>query len=247
MRKNILITGASAGLGRGMAREYARMGRNLALCARRLDQLEQLRQELLIINPRIRVYIASLDVGEHDRVFEVFRSFRDQLGHLDRIIVNAGIGKGQPLGTGRFDANLRTAEINFVAALAQCEAALEIFRAQDAGHLVTVASMSAFRGQSKNRTTYAATKAGLAALSEGLQIELRGKPIIVSTIFPGYILTDIVKTVQTAFAVDEVRGCRAMVRAIEREVPRACVPWWPWAPISVLLRCLPLSVVARIT
>lgn len=238
MRKNILITGASAGLGRGMAREFARKGHSLALCARRLDQLELLRDELVAINPVIRVCIASLDVGDHDRVFDVFRGFRDELGSLDRVIVNAGIGKGQPLGMGRFDANLRTAQINFVAALAQCEAAMEIFRAQGAGHLVNVASMSAFRGQTKNRTVYAATKAGFAALSRGLQLEVRGTSIAVTTLYPGYILTDIVKHVKTAFAVDEATGCRAMVRAIEKEVQSACVPWWPWAPLSVLLRAM---------
>ena len=159
VRNNILITGASAGLGRGVAREFARKGRNLALCARRLDRLEILRGELLAINPSIRVCIASLDVGDHDRVFDVFRSFRDQLGPLVRVIINAGISKGQPLGCRRFDANLHTAQINFVAAPARCEAAMEIFRAQGAGLLVNVASMSAFRGQTGSRTTYAATKA----------------------------------------------------------------------------------------
>lgn len=239
VRTNILITGASAGLGRGMAREFARKGRNLALCARRLDQLQILRDELLMINPHIRVCIVALDVGDHERMFEVFQSFHGELGGLDRIIVNAGIGKGQPIGTGRFDANLRTAQINFVAALAQCEAAMELFRAQGHGHLVNVASMSAFRGQTKNRTAYAATKAGFAALSRGLQlVEMRGTSIVVSTIFPGFILTDIVKNVKTAFAVDEVTGCRAMVGAIEREARQACVPWWPWTPISLLLRAM---------
>ena len=50
--------------------------------------------------------------------------------------MNAGLGKGAPLGTGRFDANLQTAMTNFVGALAQAEAALELFRARNAGHLV---------------------------------------------------------------------------------------------------------------
>lgn len=238
VRTNILITGASAGLGRGMAREFARKGRNLALCARRLDQLQELRAELLLINPNIRVCVAALDVGEHDRVFEVFRSFQSELGGLDRIVVNAGVGKGQPIGTGRFEANLRTAQINFVAALAQCEAAMELFRAQGHGHLVNIASMSAFRGQTKNRTTYAATKAGFASLSRGIQLEMRGTMIKVSTIYPGFILTDLVKNVKTTFAVDEKTGCLAMVNAIEREVSEACVPWWPWTPVRFFLRAL---------
>ena len=79
-------------------------------------------------------------MNDHDAVFRVFDEFRDELGGLDRVIVNAGLGKGQPLGTGRFDANKQTAETNFIGALAQTEAAAEIFRAQDAGHLVMVSS-----------------------------------------------------------------------------------------------------------
>src|SRR5205807_8790948 len=93
------------------------------------------------------------------------------LGSLDRVIVNAGLGKGQPIGTGYFRANAQTAETNFVAALAQCEAAMEILREQRTGHLVVISSMSAMRGMGRNLTTYAATKAGVAALAEGIRAD----------------------------------------------------------------------------
>ena len=146
MRKNVLITGASSGLGLGMAREFARRGANLALCARRLDELQSLRAELEARHPGCVVRVRALDVNDHEQVFTTFRAFRDDLGRLDRVVVNAGMGKGASLGTGYFHANLRTAETNFVAAIAQCEAALEIFRAQDAGHLVTISSVAATRG-----------------------------------------------------------------------------------------------------
>jgi short-subunit dehydrogenase len=146
VRQNILITGASSGLGAGMAREFARRGRNLALCARRTERLDTLRDELLAQYPDLKISVRALDVMDFDQVFEVFRQFRDDLGSLDRVIVNAGIGKGKPVGTGYFWANRQTAETNFVAALAQCEAALEIMRAQHSGHLVTISSVSAVRG-----------------------------------------------------------------------------------------------------
>jgi hypothetical protein len=247
-RQNILITGASSGLGAGMAREFARLGRNLALCARRTDRLDALREELVAAQPGIRVSVRALDVCDHDQVFEVFRAFRDDLGALDRIIVNAGLGKGQPLGTGSFHANRQTAEINFVAALAQCEAALEIFRAQNAGHLVTIASISALRGLPRNLTTYAATKAGLAALSEGIRADLLGTPIRVSTVYPGYIRSEMNEKVEKApFIVDTETGCKALVHAIEREKAESYVPPWPWAPLGFLMKHLPLSIVAKMS
>lgn len=248
MRKNTLITGASSGLGAGMAREFAVMGRNLALCARRADRLESLRDELLGMNPEIRIAIRTLDVNDHARVFAVFGELRDELGSLDRIIVNAGIGKGQPLGSGRFDANLQTVETNFVAALAQCEAAMEIFRAQEHGHLVTISSMSALRGMPFNMTTYAASKAALRALSEGLRVEMlrTHSAIRISTILPGYIRSEINERVKNRpFLVDTETGCRAMIRAIEREKAEACVPAWPWVPIGFVLKRVPLWLIAR--
>lgn len=247
-RQVILITGASAGLGEGMARLFAAMGRDLALCARRTERLDALKAELQAAHPQIRISVRALDVLNYEQVFEVFRAFRDEFGHIDRIIVNAGVGKGQPLGTGYFHANRKTAETNFVAALAQCEAALEIFRAQNDGHLVTISSMSAMRGMPRNMNTYGATKAGLAALSEGLRAELLRTPIKVSTIFPGYIRSELSASAKKApFMVDTDTGCRALVRAIEAEPASACVPRWPWTVIGFLMRHLPLAMVARMS
>src|ERR1700744_4621301 len=83
-RANILITGASSGLGAGMAREFAARGRNLALCARGIGQLEQLRDELLRAHPGIEVAVTQLDVNNHEQVFTVFHQLSQELGALDR-------------------------------------------------------------------------------------------------------------------------------------------------------------------
>lgn len=83
-RKNILITGASSGLGEGMAREFAAMGRNLALCARRTERLDALAAELRAKHPGITVLTRALDVNDHDAVFKVFKEFRAELGGLEQ-------------------------------------------------------------------------------------------------------------------------------------------------------------------
>lgn len=246
-RKNILITGASSGLGEGMARLFAEKGRNLALCARRTEALEALKSELLARHPGITVEVRALDVNDHDAVFSVFRDFDAALGGLDRVIVNAGIGKGASLGTGHFKANRETAMTNFVAALAQCEAALELFRARNAGHLVTISSVSAVRGFPKALTCYAATKAGLANLTEGIRLDLMGTPIKASTILPGFIDSDINRGIKNRpFVVDTMTGCKALVAAIEREPDEAFVPGWPWGPVAALMRRLPLAALKKL-
>jgi short-subunit dehydrogenase len=241
----ILITGASSGLGRGMAREFAARGCHLALCARRTERLEALRDELADKHG-VRVELRALDVNDHERVFEVFRDFARSLGRLDRVVVNAGVGDGRRIGTGRFEHNRKVVETNLVAALAQCEAAVEIFREQKHGHLVLVSSMSAVRGLPGHMTAYAASKAGLAHLGEGIRAELMGTPIRVTTLLPGFIRTELNEDAgKMPFEVDEVTGSRAMVRAIERAPATACVPGWPWRPIGWLMKILPLRVIAK--
>lgn len=247
-KKTILITGASSGLGMGMAREFAQRGYNLALCARTVSKLETIQAELLQAQPDIQVSIKALDVDDHESVFTVFRAFQQEFGQIDRVLVNAGIGKGGPIGTGLFWANKQTAITNFVSALAQCEAAMEIFREQNAGHLVVISSVSAYRGMRGNITTYAATKAAVATLADGIRMEMMGKPIKVSTIYPGYIKTPINEDIDNApFRVDLKTGCEKMVNAIEAEVEEASVPGWPWKPVGWAMRNLPLSVVRKLT
>ena len=246
----ILITGASSGLGAEMARQFAARGNDLALCARRTERLEELRAEIIAAHPERRVEIRALDVNDHDQVFTVVRDVASTMGAIDRIVINAGLGKGAPLGTGRFDANRETAMTNFVAALAQTEAAMEIFRSQEGGHLVMVSSMSAMRGLPKTVTTYAATKAGVAHRAEGLRTEFHGKPSYRFTVlYPGYIrseMNDGVAAAENKMMANTEDGVRAMVSAIEKEKASACVPPLPWAPLSVVMKHAPLPVFRKL-
>ena len=247
-RQNILITGASSGLGYTMAKLYAKRGKNLALCARRVERLEELKTEILGINPDAVVSIRSLDVNDHDQVFEVFKLFADDLGRLDRVIVNAGMGKGAPLGTGYFHANKKTATTNFVSAIAQCEAALELFRSQNHGHLVTISSVSAVRGFPKAMTVYAATKVALTNLSEGIRADLLGTPIKVTTIHPGFIHSEMNEKVENSpFMVDTQTGCEAILKSIEKEGASSYVPAWPWEVVARVMKIVPLSLIKKMS
>nr|WP_174505863.1 SDR family oxidoreductase [Acinetobacter sp. Marseille-Q1620] len=246
MLKTILITGASSGIGAGMAREFAAKGYNLAICARRLERLETLKQELEAKHA-IRIIAKVLDVTNYDQVFQVFREFKAEFGTIDRIIVNAGVGDGRRIGKGNFAVNKATVETNFISALAQCEAAVEIFREQNSGHLVMISSMSAIRGMPKHLTAYGASKAGVAHLAEGIRAELIDTPIKVTTIFPGYIRTEINEGAKKLpFEIDEKTGSHLLVKAIEKEPVKAYVPEWPWLPLSIAMKILPLKLVNKL-
>src|ERR1700690_1416399 len=100
-RQKILITGASSGLGAGMPRAFAAKGRDLALCARRTDRLDQLKTDLSQRYPNVNVAITALDVNDHEQVPKVFAELSDTLGGIDRVHVHAGDAKGAPLGSGK--------------------------------------------------------------------------------------------------------------------------------------------------
>lgn len=253
MRKNILITGASSGLGAEMARQFAAKGRNLALCARRTERLEELKAELEAINDTITVIIRELDVVEYEKVFTVVREmdteFEEKTGHgIDRFIINAGIGKGLAIGFGGFAENKETIDVNLTSSLAQAEVAMELFRKRKQGHLVFISSVSAMRGMRGAITTYGMTKAAVAKLAEGIRMDVLNKPKIkISTIYPGYIKSEINENAKKApFMVETKPGVEAMVKAIEKEVNEALVPKWPWIPVGWAMRNLPLSQVRKI-
>lgn len=239
-RQKILITGASSGLGAGMAHQFAAKGRDLALCARRVDRLDELKAELTARHPNITVAVAALDVNDHEQVPKVFADLADQLGGLDRVIVNAGIGKGAPLGSGKLWANKATIETNLVSALVQTETALEMFKASGSGHLVLISSVLGNKGVPGVKAAYCASKAGVSSLGESLRAEYPSGPIRVTVIEPGYIESEMTaKSNTTMLMVDNETGVRQIVRAIERETGRAIVPSWPWVPLVSLLKLLP--------
>jgi len=246
VRQRIFISGASSGLGEGMARRFAAMGRDLALAARRTDRLQALQKELVAAHPDIRVVTSAMDVDDPDSVATVLPELADRLGGLDRVIVNAGIGKGASIGTGKAWANRATLLTNVLGAHAQCEAAMELFRSQGAGHLVLISSVASIRGMRGTRTAYGASKAAVNALAEGIRSDVYGSQIRVSTVLPGYIETDINVGRRGLFTVGLDKGVQALVDVVEREPVRGYVPEWPWRPVAGLLRVLPLAGVRRL-
>lgn len=223
-----------------MAREFAARGRHLGLCARRADRLDELKAELLERHPGITVAVASLDVNDHEQIPKVFAELGDQLGGIDRVIVNAGIGKGYPLGGGKPWANKATIETNLVAALMQIETAMEMFKSAGSGHLVLVSSVLGNVGVPGHKAAYSASKAGITSLGESLRAEYPSGPIRITVLEPGYIESEMTaKAGKTMLMVDNETGVRAMVEAIEKERGRAVIPGWPWWPIVEVMKLLP--------
>lgn len=231
-----------------MARIWAADGRDLVLCARRLPELNALRDELLAAYPQLTVLVRPLDVTDPAAVEAVFRDAAAELGGLDRVVANAGVMTGASLGTGGADRNRVTAETNVLGVLHQAESALALFRSANAGHLVLMSSVAGLRGLGSSMTVYSASKAAVATLAEGIRSDLWNTPIRVSAILPGYIRTPLLTGDRHAKFVAELGpGTVALVAAIEAEPARAYVPPVPWALLAWPMRLMPLGILRRIT
>jgi short-subunit dehydrogenase len=111
-----------------------------------------------------------------------------------------------------------------------------------------MSSISAVRGFRRAMTVYAATKAALTSLSEGMRIDVMDTPIKVTCVHPGFIRSEINQKVKTVpFIVDTETGCKALVKAIQKEKANAYVPSYPWAILHWLLRVAPISMIRKMS
>jgi NAD(P)-dependent dehydrogenase (short-subunit alcohol dehydrogenase family) len=241
--RTMLITGASSGIGAGLALEFARRGYGLAIAARRADRLEALAPQLGAAGAS-QVVIVPLDVADTAAIEPAVQRAAAELGRLDVIVANAGIGPLTPTGRGKLPLMRETLNVNLVGAIATIEAALPIFRAQGFGHVVGVTSVAGSKGL-PGFSAYSASKAGLHRYLQSLRAEQGESGVVVTELAPGFIDTDINRDKGARpFLIDVDKGSAIMARMIERQVGKRWVPVLPWTIIAQLLKILPASVLA---
>lgn len=241
--RTILITGASAGLGAGLAFEFARRGYAIALAARRLEQLEAMVAPLLAAGAS-KVVPIRLDVADTASIEPAVQRAAHELGRLDVVVANAGIGQLTPVGKGRLPVMRDTFAINLLGAVATLEAALPIMQAQGRGQVVGITSVAGSKGL-PGFAAYSASKAGLHRYLQSARAELRGTGITVTELAPGFIDTEMNRGYGARpFVIPVEKGVAIMARLIERRVGQRWVPVLPWTVIAVLLKFLPAAVLA---
>jgi len=245
MTQTVLITGASSGIGRGLAVELAARGYDLGLTARRLDALEQLGQEIRQRHPDRRIEVRRLDVTDYDEVPKVIDDLARALDGLDVVVANAGIGGSGPIGHGHARTDRTIIETNLLGAMATIDAAVALFQqGQGRGHIVAISSVAAFRGL-PGSAAYSASKAGVAMYADALRTELHGTSIKVTTLTPGYIDTPLNEHLtRRPFLISLDKGATLIADTIERGVS-ASIPSYPWKVLSRILPILPTSQIAK--
>ena len=188
-----LVTGASSGIGRAIARALARNGMRVALCARRQPRLQALQQELA--EAGAEVLPVQTDLRDEAQIMRLFEVVRRTWGGVDVLVNSAGINYKDRLVDGNATHWRELWEVN-VLALSICtrEAIQDMRRRGDDGHVIHISSMSGHRVPwGEGSGMYAATKFAVRALTEKLRRELRdlGSNIRVTAISPGFVETEI--------------------------------------------------------
>jgi NADP-dependent 3-hydroxy acid dehydrogenase YdfG len=189
--KVVAITGASGGIGEATALLLAESGAKLVLGARRNDRLAALADRIARAGGAA-VHRAT-DVRRRGDLTSLVELARERYGKLDVLVSNAGIGPISPLDSLRVDEWDDMVDVNVKGVLYGVAAALPIFRAQEFGHFVTVASTAGLKTVT-NQSVYSATKFAVRAFCEGLRQEA-GDKLRVTVVTPGFVRTDFIEAV----------------------------------------------------
>jgi short-subunit dehydrogenase len=212
-----VVTGASSGIGLELARELARQGAQVGLIARRFDKLEELAAELR--GKGATVVAAGADVGNREQVLAAVDAIRQELGPIDLMVANAGVGAPtllEPFNV--FDVE-QMFRINVLGVIYSIESVLPGMLARKQGHIAAVSSLAAYKGL-PGESAYGATKAAVNTYLEGLRIQLAPKGIHVTTICPGFIKTPMtdVNDFHMPFLLTAEVAARRIVGALRRRV-----------------------------
>jgi 17beta-estradiol 17-dehydrogenase / 3beta-hydroxysteroid 3-dehydrogenase len=190
--KVAMVTGASSGIGRAVSFALAAEGAHLALVARRLDALVEMKHE--IESHGGHAFPLAVDLRDESQILFAFEAVRRELGGVDILVNSAGLGRDAPLVNGSTEHFREMLDVNVLAlAVMTREAVADMHARGIAGQIVHISSMSAHRTQLKTGM-YAATKHAVRALAEGLRQELRAlnSPIRVACVSPGDTQTEFV-------------------------------------------------------
>ena len=196
---NVLITGASAGLGREFARQLAGRAGSLILVARRRDRLEELRDELTRRKPNLNVHIQETDLSDERAVIDLCGWLEREKIAVDLLINNAGLGDLGMFATSEPHRVKEMLSVNITALTLLTRLLLPGMVARKRGAILNVSSSVGFLPLA-GFAVYAATKAYVTSLSEAIRVEVRGTGVTVTALCPGPVHTEFAETARRPVA-----------------------------------------------
>ncbi|AMB75814.1 MULTISPECIES: SDR family oxidoreductase [Pantoea] len=216
MNKVILITGASSGIGEGIARELGATGAKVLLGARRLARIEAIAAEICSAGGIAQAHL--LDVTDRVSMAAFVQAALDNWGRVDVLINNAGVMPLSPLAAGKQDEWERIIDVNIKGVLWGMGAVLPLMEAQGSGQIINIGSIGAL-SVVPTAAVYCASKFAVRAISDGLRQE--SSKIRVTCVNPGVVESELASTIthaETMAAMDAYRSVALKPADIARAV-----------------------------
>ena len=250
-----LITGASAGIGREFARQLAGRAGSLVLVARRLERLQELRDELTKKVPNLNVHCRAVDLSQASEVDELRAWLESEKIAIDFLINNAGLGDRGTFATAEPQRIQEMLAVNILALTTLTRALLPAMIQRKRGAILNVSSSAGFLPIRK-MAVYAASKAYVTSLSEALRGEVRRSGIVVTALCPGPVATEFSEVAQrssgsrdkhspTFMHVPVEDVARAGLTGIEHNKPLV-VPGIVMKIAMLLVRLTPMAILRRV-
>jgi len=235
---NIIIIGASSGIGRALAKEMASSGCTVGVTGRRLELLESLQRE--ISSP---CYKSQFDVSNVEQSIRAFNELVSEMGTVDAVVINAGYGSTDeklPLSH-----ELQTISVNVAGFTTIANLAFKYFQERGAGHIIGISSVAAVRGGPF--MSYNSSKAYVSSYLEGLACrkECRSGAIAITDIRPGFVDTPMAQGDGLFWVASPEKAAKQIYAAI-RKKKRVVYITKRWRLIAAIIKLLPFRLYKRI-
>ena len=190
--KNIIVTGASGGIGNSIVEKLNDCGANVLASGTRLEKLEELK------NKFNKIKILKFDISQSDKIEEFIDNAANELGGLDCIVNNAGITQDNLAIRMSIDEWKKVIDINLTSTFLMSKFAIKKMLKNKKGKIINITSVVGHTGN-LGQANYTASKAGLVAMSKSLAIEYAKKNINVNCISPGFIKTAMTDKIDEKF------------------------------------------------
>ncbi len=242
--KRVVVVGATDGLGKALAAEYASRGSWVCVVGRGTERVESVQAELAAKFPDATVRGVLCDLRDPARIAPAFREAIDSIGHCDLFLYNAGVMFHGDGVLSEPEKDRETMEVNAVAAVEMLGLAANYFREARRGQIAAISSIAGDRGR-KGNPAYNASKAALSTYLEGLRNRLFPFGVTVSTVKPGFVGTKMTVGKPGLFwVVPPDEAARIIADRLERRHEVFYV-YRRWGVFGLVLRHIPRFVFKR--
>lgn len=247
-RRTAIVVGASSGIGAALTRKLAAEGYIVAAVARRADLLESLCAEINAAHAEPRALPYAHDVTCYDSTPAMLQKIVQDLGGLDLFIYNAGVQQHVKVDEFDFKKDRAMLETNLLGALAWLNPVAAMFHHLQAGHIVGISSVAGDRGR-VGAPAYNASKAAFSTYLESLRNRLTRRGVTVTTIKPGFVETDILRSAPKKnffWLIQPDQAAKGIWRAIKSRKQTAYVPA-QWGLLMLIIRHIPSFIFRRLS